>query len=79
MKNHLERQVGTNFNAKLAGQSVSKKDNLTLGGLRCTTLALKRALGPAKESPRGPKKAMKPFDTGTRGVMLEPLGPPKVS
>ena len=50
-----------------------------LGGLRDTKLALKRALGPAKEAPRRPKKATVPFGTGTREVMLEPLGPPKVS
>ena len=58
----------------------AKRGNLTLlGGLRGTKLALKRALGPAEEAPRRPKKATVPFGTGTRGVMLEPLGPPKVS
>ena len=50
-----------------------------LGGLRGTKLALKRALGPAKEAPRGSKRATAPINTSTRGVMLEPLGPPKVS
>ena len=50
-----------------------------LGGLRGTKLALIRALGPAKEAPRGSKKATRDIETRTRGVMLEPLGPPKVS
>ena len=50
-----------------------------LGGLRGTKLALKRALGPAKEAPRGPKKATRHIDFTTTVVMLEPLGPPKVS
>ena len=48
-----------------------------LGGLRCTKLALKRALGPAKEAPRGPQKATSYIVHRTGGVMLEPLGPPK--
>ena len=50
-----------------------------LGGLRYTKLALKRDLGPAKEAPRGPLEATSYIDYRTRGVMLEPLGPPKVS
>ena len=50
-----------------------------LGRLRGTKLTLKRALGPAKEAPRGPKKATGDIDYSLGGVMLEPLGPPKVS
>ena len=56
----------------------AQRGKLTLlGGLRGTKLALIRALGPAKEAPRGSKKATAHIDTRTGGVMLEPWAPPK--
>ena len=58
----------------------AKRGKLTLlGGLRGTKLELKGALGAPKEAPREPKRATRDIESRTRGVMLEPLGPPKVS
>ena len=58
-------------------QVVADRGKMTLlGGLRGTKLELKGALGGAQEAPRKPKSATTIIDGGSRGVILEPQGPP---
>ena len=62
------------------GQLGAKMGKLTLlGGLRDAKLEPEGALVAAKKAPRGSKRATRHIGSRVAPLMLEPLGPPKVS